>query len=79
MTDDKELSEAYNLGYSCAKDMATDEIERLRADNEKLKEALRPFAELADMFTDEAPNTYAVKEFLGRFRSARKALGNEDD
>ena len=44
MIDDEELSEAYNLGYSCAKDMAMEEITRLRAENEKLREALNPFA-----------------------------------
>lgn len=45
MTDDEELSEAYNLGYSCAKDMANDEITRLRAENAKLRAALKPFAD----------------------------------
>lgn len=38
MSDD--LTTAYNLGYTCAKDMARDEIDRLRAENEELKASL---------------------------------------
>ncbi len=34
----------YDYGYSCARDMQKDEITRLRAENEKLREALKPFA-----------------------------------
>ena len=44
-----------------------DEIKRLR-------EALQPFSDIADHFTDEAPKTYLVKEYLRTFRAARTAL-----
>ena len=35
------LTISYNLGYTCGKDIEKDEIERLRAENEKLREEER--------------------------------------
>ena len=49
---------------------AANEIERLRAENEKLREALKPFA---DAVTDEYSWKYDVNS--DDFRAARKALG----
>ena len=54
MTNDEELSEAYNLGYTCAKDMARDEIERLRAENEKLREVLAAERERCAKIAEQA-------------------------
>lgn len=50
---------------------AADYIERLEA-------ALRPFAEVADDYIDEAPGTHLVTEYLVRFRKARAALENKN-
>lgn len=50
---------------------------RLRAENERLSAALKPFAAVAELFVDEAPNTLTVREFLGRFRAAAAALNQE--
>ena len=49
---------------------AADTIEALRAENEKLREALKPFA---DAVTDEYSWKYDVNR--DDFRAARKALG----
>lgn len=55
------------------------ENRRLRAENACLKKALKPFADVADLFLEEAPNNYAVEEYLGRFRAARAAMGESDE
>ena len=60
----------YDYGYSCARDMQKDEITRLRAENEKLREALKPFA--VDSLMDDAPT-------LADYRAARKALESGDE
>ena len=46
---------------------------------EELKAALRPFAEVADLYLDEAPGNYSIKEYLSRFRAARKVLEIKND
>ena len=53
---------------------AADAIEAQAKRIEELKAALRPFAEVADLYLDEAPGNYSIKEYLSRFRTARKVL-----
>ena len=51
-------------------------IQELRAENERLREALRPFADAADFFLDGQKDA----EFtLDNFRAAKAALGETDD
>ena len=72
MSDD-DLTIAYQLGVEDMRSKLhkqADEIERLRAENEKLREALKPFA---DAVTDEYSWKYDVNS--DDFRAARKALG----
>jgi hypothetical protein len=60
---------------------AADEIERLRAENEKLREALKPFAEKYTVKDDNLPNEHNALTLInvGDLRAARKALGETDD
>ena len=71
MSDD--LTIAYMLGVEDMRSKLhkqADEIERLCIENEKLREALKPFA---DAVTDEYSWKYDVNS--DDFRAARKALG----
>lgn len=75
MSDD--LTIAYMLGVEDMRSRLhkqADEIERLRAENEKLRKALKPFA---DAVTDEYSWKYDINS--DDFRAARKALGETDD
>jgi regulator of replication initiation timing len=59
MTDD-DLTTAYILGVEHIRDkmhQQADEIERLRAENEKLREALKPFASYSDWLSEEEEET----------------------
>ena len=60
---------------------AADEIERLRAENEKLREALKPFAEKYTVKDDNLPNEHNALTLInvGDLRAARKALGETDE
>jgi hypothetical protein len=58
---------------------AADEIERLRAENEKLREALKPFAYYASIIPDDISGTCSASGSVGDLRAARKALGETDD
>lgn len=55
------------------------ELRELRAKNEKMRKALRIFADTAEIFTDETPNTYPVKEYLRHFRTAAAVLKEMGD
>ena len=59
---------------------AADEIERLRAENEKLREALKPFAEKYTVKDDNLPNEHNALTLInvGDLRAARKALGETE-
>lgn len=62
---------------------AAAEILRLRAENEKLRAALKPFAELADWY-DTEPDTQPAwdsdyQPTVGQIRAARAAMGEGDD
>lgn len=76
--DTEALLISYNLGYTCAKDMATDEITRLRADNEKLREVFKPFlTKYKWLFLDESsdPTFYADDGItLAQLWAARAAI-----
>lgn len=54
---------------------AANEIERLRAENEKLREALKPFADA--VLKDEYSWKYDING--DDFRAAAKALGESDE
>ena len=103
------LTISYNLGYTCGKDIAKDEIEKLRREaviridqitreqeahlrtiadynrsrvqSEKLRKALKPFAEKYTVKDDNLPNEHNALTLInvGDLRAARKALGETDD
>ena len=82
MSDD--LTIAYQLGVEDMRSRLhkqADEIERLRAENEKLREALKPFAEKYTVKDDNLPNEHNALTLInvGDLRAARKALGETDD
>ena len=54
-----------------------DEIERLRAENEKLREALEPFAELA-FHTGSMSGSDGVCVFVGDLRAAAAAIREKE-
>ena len=62
------LTISYNLGYTCGKDIAKDEVERLLAENEKLREALIDAA-------GELQHAY-IMGFTERYRDAARAARN---
>ena len=51
-----------------------EERERLRAENSKLRDALRPFADAADDFIAEKHDAHRAIVTLGDLRRARAAL-----
>ena len=53
-------------------------IERLRAKNERLREALEPFAYYADLIPDGISDTCSASGTVGDLRAARKALGETE-
>lgn len=88
MTDD-DLTTAYILGVEHIRDKMhkqADEIERLRAENEKLREALKPFKEIHDKCLAAFPDIedadelhFSVADFA-HLRAAAAAIrdsGNE--
>jgi hypothetical protein len=82
MSDD--LTIAYMLGVEDMRSKLhkqADQIERLRAENEKLREALKPFAEKYTVKDDNLPNEHNALTLInvGDLRAARKALGETDD
>jgi len=82
MSDD--LTIAYQIGVEDMRSKLhkqADEIERLRAENEKLREALKPFAEKYTVKDDNLPNEHNALTLInvGDLRAARKALGETDD
>lgn len=52
---------------------------KLVAENQRLRKALRIFADTAEIFTDDAPNNYPVKEYLRHFRTAAAVLKEVGD
>jgi hypothetical protein len=60
---------------------AADVIISLCAENEKLREALKPFAEKYTVKDDNLPNEHNALTLInvGDLRAARKALGETDD
>ena len=68
------LTISYNLGYTCGKDIAKDEVERLLAENEKLREALKPFAYYALQIPDDISDTCSASGTVGDLRVAAAAL-----
>ena len=75
MSDD--LTIAYQLGVEDMRSRLhkqADEIERLRAENEKLREALKPFA---DAVTDEYSWKYDINS--DDFRAAAAAIRESGD
>ena len=50
------------------------EIESLRKQIKRLKNALKPFAEHAETYADVMPDSLMVMEYLFRFRDAKEAL-----
>ena len=82
MSDD--LTIAYMLGVEDMRSKLhkqADEIERLRIEIEKLREALKPFAEKYTVKDDNLPNEHNALTLInvGDLRAARKALGETDD
>jgi len=57
--------------------IAADAIEALEKRIAELESALGPFANASDSYTDDAPGHLPVKEYLCRFRRARKVLGEK--
>ena len=47
------LTISYNLGYTCGKDIAKDEIERLRKENERLEDTRIEFIGMINKLIDE--------------------------
>ena len=62
-------------------DDALEAINKLCAENEKLREALKPFAEKYTVKDDNLPNEHNALTLInvGDLRAARKALGETDD
>ena len=82
MSDD--LTIAYQIGVEDMRQKLhkqADEIERLRIEIEKLREALKPFAEKYTVKDDNLPNEHNALTLInvGDLRAARKALGETDD
>ena len=50
------------------------EIERLRAENEKLRKALKPFAYYASQIPDDVSNTASASGTVGDLRAAAAAI-----
>ena len=81
MSDD--LTIAYMLGVEDMRSKLhkqADEIERLRIEIEKLREALKPFAEKYTVKDDNLPNEHNALTLInvGDLRAARKALGETE-
>lgn len=66
-----------------AADEAADEIERLRAENERMREALEPFADIASAYdppeNDDDKGAWASFVKLGDIRRARSAIAAFDE
>ena len=82
MSDD--LTIAYMLGVEDMRSKLhkqADQIERLRAENEKLREALKPFAEKYTVKDDNLPNEHNALTLInvGDLRAARKILEKIDE
>lgn len=103
------LTISYNLGYTCGKDIAKDEIEKLHreaairidqiereqeahlrtiadynraaVENEKLREALKPFAEKYTIKDDSLPNEHNALALInvGDLRAAAAAIRESGD
>ena len=57
------------------------ELQDVKRENEKLREALKPFAEKYTVKDDNLPNEHNALTLInvGDLRAARKALGETDD
>jgi regulator of replication initiation timing len=80
MSDD--LIIAYQLGVEDMRSRLhkqADEIERLRAENEKLRKALEPFADEAECYTDDVLDCFPVgyHTVVENLRTALKMLEGE--
>ena len=83
MADDQYMFQQLYVAYQETGDkiyrFAAEEIMRLRAENEKLRAALKPFAYYASQIPDDVSDTCSASGTVGDLRAAAAAIRGSGD